>query len=49
MKVLWITLGILAGIVVVIGVGIVVCVLSFARDLFSDFCAAFMKFVDRNY
>lgn len=49
MRVLWITLGILAGIVVFISAGIVVYVLSLARDLFSDFYGAFMKFVDRNY
>lgn len=49
MKVFWITLGILAGIVAIISIGFLVYVLSLARDLFSDFCGAFMKFVDRYY
>ena len=49
MKTLWITLGILAGIVVIIGIGFTVYALSLARDLFSDFHGAFMKFVDRYY
>ena len=49
MKVFWITLGILAGIIVFISAAFVVYVLSLARDLFSDFHSAFMKFVDRYY
>ena len=49
MKAFWIILGILAGIVVIIGIGFAVYVLSLARDLLSDFHGAFMKFVDRYY